>query len=104
MFKLQHSVKFLVCIGLFTAFLGCQSKPKGETAGVILDDTVMTTKVKTVILAEPTLKAMQIQVHTDKGIVQLSGFVDSVQSVNKAGELARNVSGIAEVKNDLIVK
>jgi osmotically-inducible protein OsmY len=104
MFKLQRSVKFLVCIGVVTAFFGCQSKPKEATTGQNLDDTVMTTKVKAAILEEPALKTLQIDVTTEKGVVRLSGAVDSSQSVAKAGDLARTVTGVTEVKNDLVVK
>jgi len=47
---------------------------------------------------------LQINVNTDKGIVQLSGFVDSAQSVARAGEVAGQVGGVVSVKNDLVVK
>jgi osmotically-inducible protein OsmY len=47
---------------------------------------------------------LQITVRTFKGVVQLSGFVDSAQSVTKAGEVAGRVEGVKEVKNDLVVK
>jgi osmotically-inducible protein OsmY len=60
--------------------------------------------VKSAILNEPTLKVFQINVETFKGEVQLSGFVDSAQHVNKAGEVARSVGGVKSVKNNLIVK
>jgi len=53
----------------------------------------ITTKVKAAIFDEPTLKTLQITVVTFKGEVQLSGFVDSAQSVKKAGEVARGVKG-----------
>jgi len=47
---------------------------------------------------------LQINVNTAKGVVQLSGFVDSAQSVAKAGEVAGRVRGVVSVKNDLVVK
>jgi osmotically-inducible protein OsmY len=97
-------VKLLVCIGLITAFLGCAATQKHESTGQYVDDSVITTKVKAAIFSEDTLKMLQINVKTFKGIVQLSGFVDSAQSVNKAGEIARSVEHVIEVKNDLIVK
>jgi len=65
---------------------------------------VITTKVKAAIYNEPSLKVSQINVETFKGEVQLSGFVDLPQSVNKAGEVARGVNGVKSVKNNLIVK
>ena len=97
-------MKFLVCIGLITAFLGCAATQKNESTGQYVDDSVITTKVKAEIFDEPTLKSLQINVKTYQGVVQLSGFVDSDQSVKKAGEIADRVEGVKSVKNDLIVK
>lgn len=104
MLKLHRMLKFLVCIGLITAFLGCAATQKQESTGQYVDDSVITTKVKAAIFNEATLKTMQINVETFKGVVQLSGFVDSAQSVKKAGEVAGSVSGVVSVKNDLLVK
>ena len=97
-------MKFLVCIGLITAFLGCAATQKHESTGQYVDDSVITTKVKAAIFDEPTLKSLQINVKTYQGVVQLSGFVDSDQNVKKAGEIADSVDGVKSVKNDLIVK
>ncbi|MDY0212695.1 MAG: BON domain-containing protein [Desulfuromonadaceae bacterium] len=102
--KLQRIFKYLVCIGLMTAFLGCAASHKKESTGEYIDDSVITAKVKTAIFSEPTLKTLQITVVTFKGDVQLSGFVDSAQSAEKAGEVARGVNGVVSVKNDLVVK
>ncbi len=104
MVKLNRILQLLVCIGLITAFLGCAATQKHESTGQYVDDSVITTKVKTAIFNEATLKTMQINVETFKGVVQLSGFVDSAQSVKKAGEVARSVKDVKEVKNDLVVK
>ncbi|MGA6993141.1 MAG: BON domain-containing protein [Candidatus Deferrimicrobiaceae bacterium] len=95
---------FLVCITLVTAFLGCASTPNRESSGQYLDDSAITTRVKASIFDDPSLKVLQINVETFKGEVQLSGFVDSAQSVRRAGEVARGVQGVKSVKNDLIVK
>lgn len=104
MVKLHRILKLLVCIGLITTFLGCAATQKRESTGQYVDDSVITTKVKAAIFDEPTLKTLQINVKTFKGVVQLSGFVDSAQSVKKAGEVAGRVDGVTEVKNDLVVK
>jgi len=104
MVKRHRILSFLVCIVLVTAFLGCASTQKREGTGEYLDDSAITTKVKAAIFNEPTLKVFQINVETFKGDVQLSGFVDSSQSVSKAGEVARGVKGVRSVKNNLIVK
>ena len=104
MVKRHRILSFLVCIVLVAAFMGCASTQKREGTGEYLDDSAITTKVKAAIFNEPTLKVFQINVETFKGDVQLSGFVDSPQSVSKAGEIARGVKGVRSVKNNLIVK
>jgi osmotically-inducible protein OsmY len=104
MAKRHRLLSFLICIALVTVFIGCASTPKREGTGEYIDDSAITTKVKAAIVAEPTLKVFQINVETFKGEVQLSGFVDSAQSVTKAGEVARGVKGVKSVKNNLIVK
>ena len=102
--KLQRIVRLLVCIGAIMALVGCASTQTRETTGEYIDDSTITTKVKAAIFAEDTLKSMQINVKTYRGVVQLSGFVNSAQSVKRAGEVARSVDQVKEVKNDLIVK
>jgi osmotically-inducible protein OsmY len=104
MTKLRSIVKLLICLGLVTAFLGCAATQKKESTGQYVDDSVITTEVKAAILDEPSLKVFQINVKTYKGVVQLSGFVDSSQNARKAGEVAGGVTGVKEVKNDLTVK
>ena len=104
MAKRHRILSFLICIGLIAVFLGCASTQKREGTGEYIDDSAITAKVKAAILSESSLKVFQINVETFKGEVQLSGFVDSAQSVNKAGEVARGVKGVKSVKNNLIVK
>lgn len=62
---------------LFVFFAGCASTARQEGTGEYVDDTVVTSKVKAAVFQEPTLKSGQINVETFKGVVQLSGFVDS---------------------------
>jgi hyperosmotically inducible protein len=88
---------------LFLAALlvsACAGTSKQESTGEYLDDSWITTKVKSAILAEPSLKVTQINVETYKGVVQLSGFVDSAEAARKAVEVARSVKGVSDVKND----
>lgn len=101
----QHRVlRFLVCIWLIALFMGCAATHKQESTGEYIDDATITTKVKVAIFNEPSLKVLQINVETFKGEVQLSGFVDSEQSVRKAAEVAASVAGVKSVKNNLVVK
>ena len=94
----------LVTLMLITTFVACASSPKQESTGEYVDDSVITTKVKSLLAADDFLKSFEIGVETRKGIVQLSGFVDSQNSVNKAVEITRSVKGVKSVKNSLIVK
>ncbi len=77
---------------------------KHESTGEYVDDTVITTKVKSAIFNEPGLKSAEINVETYKGVVQLSGFVRSQANINRAVEVARGVKGVKSVKNDMRVK
>ena len=104
MAKRHRVLSFVICIGLIAVFLGCASTQKSESTGEYVDDSTITAKVKAAIFNDSSLKVFQVNVKTFKGEVQLSGFVDSAQSVKKAGEVARSVGGVKSVKNDLIVK
>lgn len=89
---------------LLLSFIGCASTAKHEGTGEYVDDTVITTKVKSAIFADSTLKSAEIVVETFKGIVQLSGFVNSQGDIDKAVTLARTVKGVSSVKNDMRLK
>ena len=97
-------IRSLVALMMIAAFMACASTPQQTSTGEYIDDTVITTKVKTELANDNLLKSFQISVETRKGIVDLSGFVDSQYAVDKAGEIARGVEGVKSVKNALIVK
>jgi len=77
---------------------------QGENAGVAIDDAEITAKVKAAIFAEPGLKTLQISVDTVKGVVTLSGSVDTQSNSDRAKGLAGAVSGVKEVENRLELK
>ena len=77
---------------------------QGDKAVLVIDDAEITAKVKAAIFAEPGLKTLQISVNTMKGVVTLSGSVDSSPSSDMAKVLAGAVSGVKEVKNRLVIK
>jgi osmotically-inducible protein OsmY len=90
---------------LFVALMaGCAGSATQESTGEYIDDSGITTSVKAAIYNDPMLKVGQISVESHKGVVQLSGFVDSKQAASRAAELARSVKGVKSVKNSLIVK
>ena len=73
-------------------------------SGEYVDDSVITSKVKAAILEVPALSSAEINVETFKGIVQLSGFVNSRADINKAVAVARGFGGVKSVKNDMRLK
>lgn len=99
----RRFVTFVFAI-LLASLLGCAGTPTRQATGEYLDDTVITTKVKAAIFNEPSLKSSEINVETFKGTVQLSGFVSSRADIDKAVALARGVSGVTSVKNDMRLK
>ena len=84
--------------------VGCASTSQKEGTGEYVDDSIITTKVKAAIFNEPTLKVAEINVETFKGVVQLSGFVNSRGDINKAVAVARSVRGVISVRNDMRLK
>ena len=75
-----------------------------DQAGAAIDDAAITAKVKAALVAEPGLSAMQINVDTDKGVVTLSGSIDSLSNSEKAKTLAVSVAGVKGVENRLQLK
>ena len=94
----------LVLLMLIATFAACTSTRTHESTGEYVDDSVITTKVKALLANDDFFKSFQINVETYKGIVQLSGFVNSQMAVDKAGQIVRSVKGVKSVKNDLIVQ
>jgi osmotically-inducible protein OsmY len=102
--KRNMLIRCFVLLMLIASLVACASTSKQEGTGEYIDDSVITTKVKSMLAADDFLKSFEIGVETYKGIVQLSGFVDSQKAVDKAGEIASGVKGVKSVKNNLNVK
>jgi hyperosmotically inducible periplasmic protein len=83
---------------------GCSVMRHQETTGAYVDDSVVTTRVKTKFASDSAVSAMAIKVETMKGVVQLSGFAKSSAEKERAEELARTVNGVVDVRNDIIVR
>lgn len=96
-------VAFILAV-LLASLLGCAGTSKQESTGEYIDDTVITTRVKAAIFNEPSLKSAQINVETFKGTVQLSGFVSSRADIDTAARVARGVTGVASVRNDMVLR
>lgn len=83
---------------------GCSSYPTGKSTGEYIDDAAITAKVKAAMIRDPIVKALQVNVDTYKGMVQLNGFVDTAEQRMRAEQIARTVPGITGVQNQLTVK
>jgi osmotically-inducible protein OsmY len=102
--RFAHFLNSLFASVLILALVACAPTAKKEGTGEYIDDALITTKVKTALAADPDVKATEVNVETFKGMVQLSGFVSSKESIQKAIDIARGVSGVRGVKNDMAVK
>lgn len=100
---LQYFTPVLTIVALLFV-IGCGSTASRQGTGEYFDDSVITAKVKTAIFNDPQLKSLEISVETFRGVVQLSGFVESQASIQKAGTLAKGVQGVKSVDNNLSVK
>jgi osmotically-inducible protein OsmY len=94
----------ILATSLLVSLAACAPTPTREGTGEYVDDSLITSKVKAAFAADPAVKATQVNVETFKGTVQLSGFVDSRESADKAVEIARGVKGVKAVKNDTVIR
>lgn len=89
---------------LLATLAACGGSPTKESAGEFIDDSIITTKVKTAFVQSQEVKASNIVVATFKGDVQLSGFADSPAEIERASQIAAEVSGVKSVRNDIRLK
>ena len=104
MFGRREFSRAIVAVLMLSFVTACAGSSKKESTGEYVDDAAITAKVKSKILRDPNLKVLQINVETFKGIVQLSGFVNSSEAANRAVEVARSVEGVERVENKMTVK
>lgn len=91
-------------IGETTDQISDKMSAQSNKVGVAIDDTEITTKVKAAVLAMPGLETLQISVDTVKGVVTLSGLVDSQANRDTAETLAQGIEGVLQVDNKLAIK
>jgi osmotically-inducible protein OsmY len=102
--SISHRISTILSSLLVVTLVACASTDKHASTGEYFDDTLITGKVKAALVADPALKATEINVETFRGTVQLSGFVASPDHIPKAVQLARKVEGVRDVKNDIAIK
>ena len=83
---------------------GMALKDGKATVGNAVDDSIVTTKVKSALLADPAVKSFDIAIVTRKGEVQLSGYVDNQAQINRAIDIARGVEGVQSINNEMSIK
>ena len=122
--KSQHSriaLGVLLSSALFLLITGCNRQSEtstppapnttassptapSTTVGTKIDDSVVTTRVKSALLSDPNIKSFDIAVVTRKNEVQLSGFVDNQAQIDRAIEISRGVEGVESVINKMSIK
>ena len=102
--SLRTAINVLL-LSLSLLALGACSVTSGQKSpGEFVDDSLITTQVKAAFVRDSEINAFEINVETYKGVVQLSGFVSSRNSANRAVELARQVNGVKAVRNDMQIR
>jgi osmotically-inducible protein OsmY len=99
-----NTARLVLTFMLTLLMVACAGTAKQESTGEYIDDTVLTSRVKSVLLNDPAVSGLAVNVETFKGVVQLSGFVKSVAERNRAVQLARDVKGVRQVKNDILIR
>ena len=94
-------IKVTAILATLALASACSATRTQQSAGEVIDDSVLTSKVKVALIDEPITKAGQINVETYRGVVQLGGFVDNAQQRAQATQVARSVTGVKAVRNDL---
>ena len=98
--RIMPAVLLAASVLLTTA---CSSTRTQQAPGEVIDDSLLTAKVKAALIDDPVTKAGQINVETYRGVVQLGGFVDNATEKTRATQVAGAVTGVKEVRNDLRV-
>jgi osmotically-inducible protein OsmY len=106
---MKNSIKLIALLaigagGLVSFSTGCAGTATRQSTGEYVDDAAVTAKVKAALVQDEIVKAMQVDVTTFKGNVQLSGFVDTAEQKARAAQIASTVEGVTEVTNNISVK
>jgi osmotically-inducible protein OsmY len=100
----MHSLLVVAVAGMVTFAAACAATPTTESTGGYLDDSSITAKIKSDLVADKNVSANDIHVKTYKGVVDLSGFVNSRSDIGEARLVADQVNGVKSVHDNLIVK
>jgi hyperosmotically inducible periplasmic protein len=106
---MKNSLKLIALLalgagGVLSLPTGCAGTATRQSTGEYVDDATITTKVKAALVKDEVVKAMQVDVTTFKGVVQLSGFVDTAAQKERAAQVAAGIPNVREVQNNIAVK
>jgi hyperosmotically inducible periplasmic protein len=90
----QGWIGLIVVVGVL---MGCAATPEQRSTGEVIDDTAITTKVKTGLFGDPMLSGFAISVETSRGVVSLTGIVNSAAERGRAIQIAQDVGGVRRV-------
>ena len=103
-----HILTVTLALGVPVAVLsfnsGCAATQTRESTGEYIDDRAISTKIKAALLKDKEVSGLAVEVNTFRGVVQLSGFVDTDVQRQRAEEVARTVAGVQSVENNITVK
>ena len=100
----RQSINLIVCLVLTVAIAACAGDRTSRSTGQVIDDTAIAAKVKSALIADPDVKGMKINVDVAQRVVELNGVADNATNRQKAVRIARNVEGVKEVRNNLVVR
>jgi hyperosmotically inducible periplasmic protein len=106
---MKNSIKLMALLaigasGLVSLSTGCAGTATRQSTGEYVDDASITAKVKAALVKDEVVKAMQVDVTTFKGNVQLSGFVDTAEQKARAAQVAATIENVTNVTNNITVK
>lgn len=104
MVRIRSAIFAILSAFAFTQIAACASEPQTRSTGRFIDDAAITAKVKTALAQEPEVSAMDINVTTYRGVVQLSGVVPSETAARAAVETAKEVEGVRSIDNKIDIK
>lgn len=102
--NMQTLGRLVLAVALTLLLAACAGTATQSSTGEYIDDTLLTTRVKSVLLNDPDVSGLTVKVESLKGVVQLSGFVKTVKERNRAVQLARGVQGVRQVRNDILIR
>ena len=102
--KLSASILSVSVLAIAGSITGCAGDRYTQSTGERIDDKGESSRVRSALSEDTQYKYEDVKVQTFKGVVQLSGFVNSRDQKNRAGDLARKVEGVKDVENNITVK